>query len=468
MIIYLVRGKAAVMFDPTKLLPQNQTNVDLLIKQRKEQDENESAPVSPTSQTGSADTPASPSAPVEEGQMTHFSRPKVAGRRQVRIVQQDSTQRRQQVAVELVQSEKMYFVMLDAFAKSFLTPLKENSTSFGLQPSQVIALAETFEKIITFSAAFGNNPQLGSHPVAVFEESLTSIKDLYLLYLNKSIHHIFGLLNDLTGNKRFRQHVRHVQGELNTNIVEHFLIPTTRFSVYELLLRKYAQCSESDDQVKLIALADQIKDQSSEIMPIIEQLEKSGRILNLQLQLSIGSNVVYLWNPERQLIHEAVTMKSKINLNYIQSATDFENFSSRTHGENKRRILLFNDQLMWTTDLPDMRYKGHVGLVDITVEIFGPSDDVPSLLVKQAHSNQPQVSLDGGSSKQNKTNDQKEDGDMNKEAWVLVFEDAQVRNVWYREIKSLQTQLTNLTTDSTLTIPIEVKDETQGGCCTIM
>jgi hypothetical protein len=472
------------MFDPTKLLPQNQTNVDLLIRQKKEEDPESAEPKSPFSaNTPTPDGTSSPTtataAPEDTQNLNHFSRPKMAGRK-VRIVQQDSTQRRQQSALEIVQSEKMYYMMLDAFYKSFVIPLKENSHSFGLEPSNVNSLAETFEKIITFSFNFGNNPRVGSDPADVFEEFYDDIQGLYSVYTNKSIHHIFGLLNDLTGNKRFRQLVKHVQGDLSTNIIEHFLIPTSRFAVYELLLRKYAQFSESDIQSRLLAIADRIKEKTSTMNQVIEELERSGKILNIQLQLSmVGSNVVYLWNPERQLVHEAVTMKSKIDLKDIQTTADFE---TRTHGENKRRMLLFNDQLMWTTDLPDMRYKGHVSLVDIAVEVFGPTDEIPALLVKQSGSGgNARLSLDGPAPKKpennknnnNNNNNNNQNGknaplDASKEGWVLIFEEVQLRNVWYREIRSLQAQLANLTTDSTLTIPIEVKDEAQGGCCSIM
>ena len=360
--------------------------------------------------------------------------------------------------------------MLEAFSKAFIQPLKENATNFGIQPSNVLALTDTLEQIIAFSYNFGNNPKLGSEPAQAFEENFTQICDLYTLYVNKNIHHIFGLLNDLTGNKRFRQHVRHVQGDLSTNIIEHFLTPTSRFSVYELLLRKYAQFTDDGNRDRLIALADRIKEQTVELLASIDSVEKSGRIINLQLQLSmVGSNVIYLWNPERQLVHEAVTMKSKIDLKDVQNATT--NFESKTHGENKRRMLLFNDQLMWTTDLPDMRYKGHVSLVDISVEVFAQneqSEQIPALLVKQSTTNSTQLSLDGPTPKTKKQPADKQAQDSSKEGWVLIFDDARTLNVWYREIKSLQAQLTNLTTDSTLTIPIEVKDEAQGGCCNIM
>lgn len=376
------------------------------------------------------------------------------------MISQDSTVRRQQAAMELVQSEKMYYTVLDTFSKAFFPPIKEHPQLYSMTPTQAAILSDTFEQIVMFSSLMEQDPNLGLNPSLVFNANLKRCTDLYSLYITQSIHHIFGLLNELTGNKPFRNHLRHVQMDLRLNIIDSFLTPTTRLSVYELMLRKYAQTGDPNSSI-LLQCADILKDCTSGYTQLLEDIERSGKVLGIQLELSmVGNSVVYLWNPERHLVQEAVALKSKISLSSGQQLD-----TNRAHGENKRRMLLFNDQLMWTTLLPNSRYKGHVSLVDIELELGQP--EVPSLLVKPSDNSLSQGHNRGESNKSNKNNDT--DGNKNNnEAWMILFDDVIQRDIWHREIKSLQSQLQNLTTDSTLTIPIEVKEHKQAGCCVIM
>eukprot|EP00461_Guttulinopsis_vulgaris_P001281 UN01281 len=243
----------------------------------------------------------------------------MAGKRQVRIIQQDNTHRRQQSAMEIVQAERMYGMMLDQFYKAFITPLIETPAAFGLKPSQAIMFSEPIQEVLAFSGRLSSNPQLGVDPVALLRQEFAEMTRVYDMFITKSIHQIFSVLNDIVDNKKFRTHIRTVQHEMKMMIADNLLLPIQRLSLYELMLRKYASSfdpnTEKEKYNEVIKLTQEIRAHTTDhFLKQVEAIEQAGRVMHYQLTLSaVGGQVIRLWNPERRLVQEIVVSKAKVH-----------------------------------------------------------------------------------------------------------------------------------------------------------
>jgi len=261
---------------------------------------------------------------------------------------------RERVTKELIDTEQSYVDALKTLVTEFIHPLK-TSDKFDIPHEKITLMFSNVELLSNFHNMFLASLKTTKSIASVIIQYADFLK-MYTQYLNAyptALHTIDEYRND----KKFQHFLATKRAKHGLDLVSYLIMPVQRVPRYQLLLKELKRATPTDHEEHA-----KLEEAYTKIQAIATHINESKRIVEgmskvLEIQNRITGDFGQLLQPHRRLIREGVVIKVVGGLITQQHI---------------RKLFLFNDILLWTTD--KSKFRGHLQLLGAKISPVVMSD----------------------------------------------------------------------------------------------